>query len=151
MVMNKKIIIFIIFFFIIVFGIIFLTTKRETLVCNKTIKNKAYIEQVEVIIYYNNKIKKYTLNKKYDYKEGFMDDVVDKYDNLNAYLNIINKKDGITSNIKQEGYILEYNVNILIDKAKKEDYKLLEIEDVIKVDKLKDIRKHYEDLGYVCK
>jgi cellulose biosynthesis protein BcsQ len=55
---------------------------------------------------------KYYINYIYSYNEGYMDNVVDKYDSVNAYLNIINKKDGIKSTIKQEDYNLEYSIDL---------------------------------------
>lgn len=38
-----------------------------------------------------------------------------------------------------------------MNKVSKDDYKLLEIEDIIKLKEKKDIIKYYEDLGYACK
>lgn len=147
--LNKKklgIIIIIIALFII---IVCLFIKRDKiLLCEFKESNEINITNITIKVY--DKLSKYSVNYLYQYNEGYMDNVVDKYDSVNAYLGIINKKDGINFTIKQEGYNLEYNINLELDKINKEDYKLLEIEEITKLDNIKDIKKYYEDLGYTC-
>ena len=68
-----------------------------------------------------------------------------------SYVDLINKLDGVDANINQNKNETEYSINIDINKVSKDDYQLLEIEDIIKLKEKKDIIKYYEDLGYACK
>lgn len=147
----KKLLFLILFLIIIVIILVsfkFVNTNKS-LSCELKDSNDINNTSVTVKVYDN--ISKYSINYLYNYNEGYMDNIVDKYDSVKAYLNIINKKDGINSNINQEGYKLEYSIDLELDKINKEDYKLLEIDEVTKLNSIKDIKKYYEDLGYICK
>lgn len=150
MVKNKKIIVFILILLVLISLIIF-SGRTNTLECSKSLKNKIYSEVINISLEYNKKIKKYELNEKYNYKEGYMDNLVDAFDNKKNYLNNISKIEGVSSNINQDGYQYDYIINITLDKINKKNYSLLDIDEVMKLDKLKNIKKYYEELGYSCK
>lgn len=119
----------------------FLLNKEKELVCvNKENDNK--------ITY------KIILNKKisisYDLNYKTMDEVVDNYDNVKAYLNIIKNNDGVETNIKQEEKNLSYSIDYDVKKINEKDYDLYGIKDIVKLKNNKDIIKYFEDMNYKC-
>lgn len=147
---NKKIILVALALLIFI-GIIIFINKTKTLECSKKVNNKIYKEDINISIKYNKKIKEYYIKEDYSYNEGYMDNLVDAFDNKEIYLNNISKIDGVLTNINQDGYQYSYNISITLDKVNKKDYTLLDIDDVMKLDKLNSIKKYYEELGYSCK
>lgn len=139
---KKYVIIILLLTFIIVSIILyFLLNKEKELVCvNKENDNK--------ITY------KIILNKKisisYDLNYKTMDEVVDNYDNVKAYLNIIKNNDGVQTNIKQEEKKLSYSIDYDVKKINEKDYVLYGIKDIVKLKNNKDIIKYFEDMNYKC-
>ena len=103
---------------------------------------------------YNSQIY-YKLNEniKINYNHEFiiMDNAVDKYDEINNYLKLINNIDGVETNIEQEQLKLNYYININLNKISKDNYELLGIKDLMKNKIKKDIISYYEKNNYSCK
>ena len=140
---KKKFLILIIILFIIlcvVFCYLF-NNKKELICVNEKNDNK--------ITY------KIVLNKNisisYDLNYKTMDEVVDNYDNVKAYLDIIKKNEGVLTNIKQEEKHLSYDINYDIKKINEKDYDLYGIKDIVKLNNEKDIIKYFNDKKYECK
>lgn len=103
---------------------------------------------------YNSQIY-YKLNEniKINYNHEFitMDNAVDKYDEINNYLKLINNIDGVETNIEQEKLKLNYFININLEKISKDDYELLDINNILESNRKKEIIEYYEKQGYTCK
>ena len=121
-----------------------LNKERELVCVNKENDNKITYKVV-----FKKNIK--NLNIKYDLNYKTMDEVVDNYDNVKAYLDIIKKNEGVITNIEQEEKSLKYNVNYDIRKINEKDYDLYGIKDIVKLNNKKDIIKYFSNKEYVCK
>lgn len=144
---NKKYIIIILLLTFIIVSIIlyFLLDKEKELVCvNKENNNKITYKVV-----FKKNIKSLNIDYVLNYKT--MDEVVDNYDNVKAYLDIIKKNEGVLTNIKQEEKKLTYYINYDIKKINEKDYDLYGIKDIVKLNNEKDIIKYFNDKKYECK
>ena len=144
---NKKYIIIILLLIFIIVSIIlyFMLNKERKLVC----VNKENDNKITYKVVFKKNIK--NLNIKYDLNYKTMDEVVDNYDNVKAYLDIIKKNEGVITNIEQEEKSLKYNVNYDIRKINEKDYDLYGIKDIVKLNNKKDIIKYFSNKEYVCK
>ena len=139
---KKKFLILIIILFIILCVVFcYLFNNKKELICVN--------EKNDNIITY-----KIILNKKinisYDLNYKTMDEVVDNYDNVKAYLDIIKNNDGVETNIKQEEKKLSYSIDYDVKKINEKDYDLYGIKDIVKLKNNKDIIKYFEDMNYKC-
>lgn len=144
---NKKYVIMMLLLTFIIVSIIlyFMLNKERELVC----VNKENDNKITYKVVFKKNIK--NLNIKYDLNYKTMDEVVDNYDNVKAYLDIIKKNEGVITNIEQEEKSLKYNVNYDIRKINEKDYDLYGIKDIVKLSNEKDIIKYFNDKKYECK
>lgn len=144
---NKKYVIMMLLLTFIIVSIIlyFMLNKERELVC----VNKENDNKITYKVVFKKNIK--NLNIKYDLNYKTMDEVVDNYDNVKAYLDIIKKNEGVITNIEQEEKSLKYNVNYDIRKINEKDYDLYGIKDIVKLNNKKDIIKYFSNKEYVCK
>ena len=144
---NKKHIIIIFLSILIIVSIImyFMLNKERKLVCVNKINDK----KITYKILFKKNIK--NLNIKYDLNYKTMDEVVDNYDNVKAYLDIIKKNEGVITNIEQEEKKLTYYINYDMKKINQKDYDLYGIKDIVKLNNEKDIIKYFNDKKYECK
>ena len=122
-----------------------------TLICLFNKKNNVLCELNKNLI--NTKIN-IELNKNitftYNYNFDTMDETVDKYDNINSSLKRVNNLNGVTSNIEQLEKKVNYSINIDLKKVKEEDYKTLNIAEIVKLKDKKEIIRYYEKQGFTC-
>ena len=123
----------------------FMLNKERELVC----VNKENDNKITYKVVFKKNIK--SLNIDYDLNYKTMDEVVDNYDNVKAYLDIIKKNEGVITNIEQEGKNLTYYINYDIKKINQKDYDLYGIKDIVKLNNEKDIIKYFNDKKYECK
>lgn len=144
---SKKYIIIIFLSILIIVSIIlcFMLNKERELVC----VNKINDNKITYKIVFKKNIK--NLNIKYDLNYKTMDEVVDNYDNVKAYLDIIKKNEGVITNIEQEEKKLTYYINYDMKKINQKDYDLYGIKDIVKLNNEKDIIKYFNDKKYECK
>lgn len=142
--MNKKKVIVLLILLIIVlslsFEIFYLINSNKTVTCELNKDN------------YNIVINLDKNNINFDYKYNFdtIEKSVDKFDMMSSYIDFIIKLDGVEASINQNKNIMEYSINIDINKVSKDNYRLLEIDKVVNLSN-KDKIKYYEDLDYTCK
>jgi len=155
--LNIKIFKILVVLLIIVF-LIYLTLfiykfmKQENLKCSINVSQIKYTKKSEFdIILKNNKIQSMKENVSYIYNKGYLDDATDMYDNINSFYKIIKEKNGIKTFLEQKNHNIIYSLQLDIKEINKNNYKLLEIEDIIKLKEKKDIIKYYEKQGYTCK
>ena len=139
---NKKVVLLISLIIILSlsFGIFYLIKFNKTVTCELNKNNYNIVINLD----------KNNINFDYKYSFNTIEESVNKYDMISSYIDFIVKLDGVKSSIKQNKNIMEYSINIDINKITKDNYKLLEIDKVIGLDN-KEIIKYYEDLGYTCK
>lgn len=144
---NKKYVIMMLLLTFIIVSIIlyFMLNKERELVC----VNKINDNKITYKIVFKKNIK--NLNIKYDLNYKTMDEVVDNYDNVKAYLDIIKKNEGVITNIEQEEKKLTYYMNYDMKKINQKDYDLYGIKDIVKLNNEKDIIKYFNDKKYECK
>ena len=144
---SKKYIIIIFLSILIIVSIIlyFMLNKERELVC----VNKINDNKITYKIVFKKNIK--NLNIKYDLNYKTMDEVVDNYDNVKAYLDIIKKNEGVITNIEQEEKKLTYFMNFDMKKINQKDYDLYGIKDIVKLNNEKDIIKYFNGKKYECK
>lgn len=151
---NNKKTIFILIGVIILISIlliVLLSKKTTEITCTINEKEDIYTMDIEINILLEDRIVNYKKSNVYQYKKGYKDELVDKYDNVKKYFNYLDKNIDIKTNLVEEEYILKYDYEVNIDKIDKDNYKLVEIEDIIKLKEKKDIIKYYEKQGYTCK
>lgn len=139
---KKKFLILIIILFIILCVVFcYLFNNKKELICVNEKNNK----KITYKIVLNNRI---SINYDLNYKT--MDEVVDNYDNVKAYLDIIKNNDGVETNIKQAEKNLSYKIDYDIKKINEKDYDLYGIKDIVKLKNNKDIIKYFQDKNYKC-
>lgn len=124
--------------------------KDNNITCKYEEKREQYTRNVVVNITFDGKLLNYSQSEIYNYKEGYMDILIDKYDNTKTYLEFVSKNTGVKTDITQDGYILKYDINTVLSKNKKVDYELLGIGELKKLNSKEDIINYYTELKYTC-
>lgn len=138
--LNKKTLLVIISI-ILVITLILLLNRKNNILCelNKnSIKEKINVELNKKIIF------------TYNYKFDTMDETVDKYDSINSNLKRIKEIEAVHTNIEQIEKNINYSINIDLTKVKDNDYKILNITEIIKLKEKKEIIEYYEKQGFTC-
>lgn len=138
--LNKKILLILISIILII-SLICLLNKKNNVLCelNKdSINTKINIELNKNITF------------TYEYLFDTMDKTIDKYDNVNTYLKRVNNLNGVTSNIEQLEKKVNYSIDIDLTKVKEEDYKTLNIAEIVKLKDKKEIIEYYEKQRFIC-
>lgn len=138
--LNKKILLVVISI-ILVITLIVLLNRKNNVLCelNKnSINTKIHVELSKKIIF------------TYNYKFDTMDKTIDKYDSINSTLKRIKKIEAVQTNIEQIEKNINYSINIDLTKVKENDYKILNITEIIKLKGKKEIIDYYEKQGFTC-
>lgn len=141
---KKYLLILVLLLIIISIMLLFVINNKKEITCISTNKNN----NITYNIYLKNKISK--INIEYNLNYETMDEVVDKYDNVNAYLNLIKKNNGVTTNIIQENKNLKYNISYDLNSINNKEYDLYGIKDIVSLKNKKDIIKYFEEMNYIC-
>lgn len=145
---NKKIVIISLIFIAIISIILYVTFGRKKEVTNlKCILEKDNYSIVNLISMKDDEL---YLAINYYYIYDNMDSVVDKYDSVNSYLNLLKKNMKIETDIKRDGYKLEYKMSGKLKDFNNKDLVSKEIEDLLDLKEIHDFKTYYEELNYVC-
>lgn len=139
--LNNKLLYLILGVILICILLLCLFNKKKNVICE--LKNNSLNTKINVELNKN-------ITFTYNYLFDNMDETVDKYDNVNSYLKRINKLDGVKSNIEQEEKNVNYSVYINFTQVKEDNYKILNITEIIKLKDMKEIMEYYEKQGFTC-
>ena len=145
---NKKIVIISLIFIAIISIILYVAfgRKKKIININCTLEKDNY----SIVNTISLKDDNYYLDINYSYTYDNMNSVVDKYDSVNSYLNLLKKNMKMETDIKRDGYKLEYKMSGKLKDFNNNDLVSKEIEDLLDLKEIHDFKTYYEELNYVC-
>lgn len=149
---NKKICVIAFIVFICVIALVICEyTLSKRINCTLMYESDMYTLNDNIVLKYNSfGIKEIKNDVLYNYNGGYMNEAVDMYDNKKNYFDFMKKRNGIKTNIEQDYYVIKYSIDIDKSELSLEDYKLVNVQDIMILKKKKDIKEYYEKKGYSC-
>lgn len=105
----------------------------------------------KILINYKKKITNISYKYVYIYKDGQMEDAVDKYDSIKSFVDLLTNIEGVNANVDQEYLNIFYNLDVDFEVLKKEYYGLFNIQDLLSLKNKQDIINYYNKQNFTCK
>ena len=145
--MNNKVKLIICLILILLIGSLYILKKENKKI---TCVNESDGLNTKILINYKKKITNISYKYIYIYKEGQMEDAVDKYDSIKSFVDLLTNIEGVSANVDQEYLNVFYNLDVDFEVLKKEYYDLLNIQDLLFLKNKQDIINYYNEQNFTC-